>query len=648
RILGGINLGQGQYYDVKPTIMEKCGQSVTVQPPNDVTICNGQLVEAQTDQGGVTSIAMYPKQPFDISGRTGTVVFDVSDDSHGTHRAWPELWFTDQPVPTPFTHFSSLQSVPRNGLGVRFAGACPPGHLDCRVILQNCPTQFDNDYVITVDSAVVVNNYVSNDSANGGALKVQQVGCVKGSSGPGDMNHFEVQVSQGEIDVYGTDAGATAPLRKLAIISNPGLTITRGLIWLEDVHYNGDKDGPDQGTHTFTWDNLGFDGPVLPRDLAFDVPDRMTPVGPSYPGLLNLGWAFGPTDSDSVTLTVPGVFNMAQATGALLTLNFTTQSGETNLSYRLNDSPWHEQAWPFPACSSCTSSTIALPVNLSEVQAGDNTVTLKSSSFGMLANVDLILQGAAGSGSGCAPNCPVATTTTLVSSKNPATLGDSITLTATVMSTSGVPAGTVTFTDSGSMLGSAQLGSSGMVTFTTTALAVGSHTLTAAYSGGTGFISSESSPLAQVVNSPAAVIRFDFESGNLQGWQAAWGKSLAVSNSTDQAFTGRHSLRLAVSSTETHSAVDVETAAQLAGFNPGTMVTMHVFNGGMNGIVVYPFSYNQNWIPAFGNGLPLKSGWNVVTFTIPGTFSTLHGIGLQVNNSQAQTGNLYLDTVSTM
>src|SRR5260370_4292600 len=47
RLLGGVNSGQGQYYDASPTIMQKCVLSVPVQPPNDVAICNGQLVEAQ-------------------------------------------------------------------------------------------------------------------------------------------------------------------------------------------------------------------------------------------------------------------------------------------------------------------------------------------------------------------------------------------------------------------------------------------------------------------------------------------------------------------------------------------------------------------------------------------------------------------------
>jgi hypothetical protein len=402
RQLGAVNFGQGQYYDVEPTTLQRCGSSVVAPPPNDVAICNGQAVESVSDQHGVTSLAMYPKQPFDIAGRTGIVTFDVSDDSHGTHRAWPEFWYTDQPVPAPFTHFSSLQSVPRNGFGVRFAAFCPPNEPGCGVRFV-CPDEPADVGVITVDSAVVINNYVSNDSftdVNVGTISVTPVDCVKASSGPGDMNRFQLRVSQNEIDVYGTDAGTTTPLKKIAVINNMSLTLTRGLIWIEDVHYNGDKDGPDQGTHTFAWDNVGFDGPILARDLAFDVLDHLAPIS-GYPGLLNLGWSLFPTDPDPLTLTIPNVYNVDHAAGALLTFNYSTFNPVT-ISYRVNNGQWHDQPWPFGACYaqnnfvSCGAKTIAVPVTLTDVQAGTNTIQFKTTDATAIANVDLVLQGAGG------------------------------------------------------------------------------------------------------------------------------------------------------------------------------------------------------------------------------------------------------------
>jgi hypothetical protein len=106
RILGDTNFGQGTANAAPPTSLVGCDGTATVLPPHDVIVCNGQLREATNDNasgefeaGTVTVLAMYPKQPFDFAGRTGTIGFDVSNDTHGTHAAWPELWVTDKPVP---------------------------------------------------------------------------------------------------------------------------------------------------------------------------------------------------------------------------------------------------------------------------------------------------------------------------------------------------------------------------------------------------------------------------------------------------------------------------------------------------------------------------------------------------------------------
>ena len=73
----------------------------------------------------------------------------------------------------------------------------------------------------------------------------------------------------------------------MATIANANLTFTRGLIWIEDAHYNANKFGCHcQAQHTFTWDNVGFDGPVVARDLAFDANDAMKPLAN---GQINLG-----------------------------------------------------------------------------------------------------------------------------------------------------------------------------------------------------------------------------------------------------------------------------------------------------------------------------------------------------------------------
>lgn len=654
RLLGGINSGQNQFYDVAPTTIQLCGASLQVIDPNDIQICDGQLVDSVWDQTGVTSLAMYPKQPFDIAGRTGTISFDVNDDSEGNHTAWPELWYADQPVPAPFVHESSLQQVPANGFGVRFAYTCPANSGAGCGARGACPDISESVGVVTVDSAVVINNYVSNDSFDPvGTLTIQRVGCVIESTGPGNMNHFELRVSPTEIDVYGTDAGTIAPLKEIAIITNFGtLSLTRGLVYLEDVHYNGNKGG-NQGTHTFTWDNLAFDGPMLPRDLAFDVLDALTPVGSGYPTLLNTGWPVSPTDTAPLSLTVPGVYNIANAVGAILTFNFSDLNYSAPnppapfISYRVNNGSWQLAPWPYNPNTSPVNgtNTIAVPVNLPDVQEGTNTIQFTATDYAAIANVDLILRAAGGTP--CTANCPVSTTTTLISSKNPSTIGGSVTLTATVTSSSGIPTGSVTFSDSGTTLGSAALNGSGVAALTVTSLALGMHSITATYAGAAAFVASQSAILSQAVNAAPPIVRFDWEDGTLENWGQAWGLTLGIVNSTTDAFSGKHSLQLNVAATETHSAIVNATAANLTGFNPGAMVTLHVYSTTVTGATVYPFAFDQNWIPAFGSPVTLAVGWNTVTYVIPTGFVSVKGFGIQIDNPNAEANTLYLDTVAT-
>jgi subtilase family serine protease len=91
--------------------------------------------------------------------------------------------------------------------------------------------------------------------------------------------------------------------------------------------------------------------------------------------------------------------------------------------------------------------------------------------------------------------------TTLTSSANPSSYLQTVTFTATVKSaTSGTPAGTVTFNNGTTVLGTGTLNGSGVATLATSSLALGSHPITASYSGGSNFNTSVSATLTQTVN----------------------------------------------------------------------------------------------------------------------------------------------------
>jgi uncharacterized delta-60 repeat protein len=100
-----------------------------------------------------------------------------------------------------------------------------------------------------------------------------------------------------------------------------------------------------------------------------------------------------------------------------------------------------------------------------------------------------------------------ATTSTVTPSANPAVLGQTLTLTATVQASapgSGTPTGTVVFKDITTVLGTATLNGSGQATFSTSGLAVGTHAITATYGGDTNFTSDVSPIIAEVVKASGA------------------------------------------------------------------------------------------------------------------------------------------------
>jgi hypothetical protein len=96
------------------------------------------------------------------------------------------------------------------------------------------------------------------------------------------------------------------------------------------------------------------------------------------------------------------------------------------------------------------------------------------------------------------------TQTSLTTYPNPSVAGQSVTLTASVTSSTApngpVTSGTITFYDGATQLGGpVSLNSNGVASYTTSTLAVGSHTITAVYSGSTVYLSSTSAAVSQVV-----------------------------------------------------------------------------------------------------------------------------------------------------
>lgn len=382
RVLGGGPLWMD-------STLEGCNgpQATSPSDHSDVIICNGQLRETTNDNHDVSVLAMYPKQPFDFSGRIGTVAFDVSNDTTGNHGAWPEFWITDKPVPAPLAHLFPCDTctVPRHGLGIRFAaqqGECPGG--------------------FRADSAVVIRDFVVEDRGifenNTSGMRISEKGCAALSSGPnGGLNHIEIRISQNQIDVYASDAG-TKNLHLINSITNANLSFTRGLIWLEDAHYNAEKafiqdpTYPSQRIHTYTWDNVAFDGPATYRDLSFDVLDSNIPLGN---GLYKIGWDTTPSTPANLTSLPMTAAQIAGAASAILVFNFAKEMTPAIFNYTINGHV-NTAANPQPNDNSLKNTrAMMLAVPLSQLVAGPQSISLSTDVTTSFSNVNIILVNAA-------------------------------------------------------------------------------------------------------------------------------------------------------------------------------------------------------------------------------------------------------------
>jgi len=386
RATSNNNPPQGMLYSWAAVGRDTCGRPVLVRPEQDVAICDGQAVEAVNDNGGVTDLAMYPRQPFDFAGRTGTVKFDVSDNSEGPHAAWPAFLITDQPVPAPYQTAAGLADHARNSVGFSLASLC--GQFGCG---HNLPPGAGKPgfSCLGVDSMFMTVHYVQR------AVHFRPDGCVRRSTRVGSNNHVEVRISAAGMRVYAADPGRPSTTRLIAD-AHFKVPLTRGLVWIEDVHYNGNKFNHQQ-TNTFSWDNVAFDGPVLPRDLGFDVLDATSRGAAAENGLPTYNIGYYIPGGGTLKLTIPRVVRLGHAAGSLLEFTYWAENRQT-ITYSLNHHRALRFRWPFGNQATYVSETAAMPVSLGNLRDGANALVLRTSDPAgvAIASVDLILQGAGG------------------------------------------------------------------------------------------------------------------------------------------------------------------------------------------------------------------------------------------------------------
>ncbi len=247
------------------------------------------------------------------------------------------------------------------------------------------------------------------------------------------------------------------------------------------------------------------------------------------PAAITVGTALSTTQLDA-TASVPGTFTYTPPAGTVLgvgtnqtlsvlftptdSTDYTTAAGGTTITVTAKLVP--TVTWATPAAITVGTALSATQLDATASVPGTFTYTPPAGTvLGVGTNQTLSVlftptdstdYSTATATTTITVNAATAgTTTTLASSINPSTVSQTTSLTATVTGGS-TPTGTVTFYDGTTSLGTSPVGAGGQATLSApqlaTVYAIGTHSLTATYSGDGSHLTSTSGPLTQTVDSP--------------------------------------------------------------------------------------------------------------------------------------------------
>lgn len=393
-----VNPGQGQYQTFSPTTAQFCQTPLTgVLPDHDSFMCDGtngtttadqgtedmHWMTAMNDAGNYATISARALRPFDFAGRTGTISFMVDAKTRGGHSTWAGVTLADDPIPDAHGLHPGVDSPPRDGFEINFDAGCgTPASVDPAdgAALSDYPQT-------TVGDVRLFSDYQERD------WSPQDLGTLPCVAAQDDHpNLIRVQVSQASLDVWMADAiqnmqpgmpMTPPPLKHILHLdqaSGWSLATTRGYVGFDQSQYFGAKfNGTSE--RTYHWHALGFDGPVLPADRDYEVPDSLQPRSD---GSVNLGYLL-----PHAPFALTGV-DPAGAAAAYASFNFRGDAGAT-VQVRANGNAWHPATLAYAGAGATTNALAAIPPG--ELVAGANTLEIAATGSGpVVSNIDLVLQ----------------------------------------------------------------------------------------------------------------------------------------------------------------------------------------------------------------------------------------------------------------
>ncbi len=391
----------------------RAGIGTQVSPGSDTLVCdaNGDiassylLMAVAAQNYGQNTLRV--RQPFDFAGRTGKIVFDAQGYVFNPLYGWISLSVIEDPAGVPSYSLGDTGTTneeggaaPRSGFEVQFGTGCG-GFPSVGFGL----TMLDvfNDYKDTVSS-------------------VDQPACISGQEGK--LNHFEITVSQTQIEVsvspVSADGKTFEPVAKVKTF-DVDLPFTRGYVELSTYNHatlKYSQNGDYGSTHVYDawltrWDNVGFDGPVIGNTREYEIADSLIPGMNSWNfegPVTSVGYRVPDAkDGPNTKLTFKSV-DLAKATSARLSLVSWYLNNDGNnppsdkfiLRYRLNGKAWHDRPLTPGEIALLTNShsqgqlaqTIDVPVP--DLVSGDNTLEFVATGISQgyppaVSSIDLIL-----------------------------------------------------------------------------------------------------------------------------------------------------------------------------------------------------------------------------------------------------------------
>ena len=292
----------------------------TALQPSTVEVSGGRL-HIKAGEQNYGDAAVRVNQPFDFADRTGTITFNVNTNQAD---GWTTVALSELPYPyVSFASDNTFGPFPQEGMLLQFRG-----NLGC----------------------VTIKTYRQ------GAETADMHRCAYGvKTGPTILNRVTMQISSSQIMV-------TTDGRK--IVFPVSLGFSRGYLYLIS-HNHATMKYANQPTWNTQWDNLSFDGPVIPVTRAALSPFNL-PANPANPRLV-------------------------------LMARHDQENRDVSLAYRLNGGPAH--SIPLVRRNDQVAVfMISQSVDPGELRAGANTLTFDQTGMGrpQFTNVQLVWDGPAG------------------------------------------------------------------------------------------------------------------------------------------------------------------------------------------------------------------------------------------------------------